>query len=472
MKPLWTKQDLISACKASDPTSNFLDKLDYIQGISIDERTIKRGDLFVALIGDKFDGHKFLESALSKGACGVLVSNLKLAKKYNGLFVNDTKRALTQIGKYARDRFNGITIGITGSSGKTSTNYLLSNALKKFGKTHKTFGNNNNIIGLSLTLSRLHGDYDFCVLELGMNNTGEIRELTKIARPDVAIITNVSSSHIQNFKNEKEIAKAKSEIFLGLTKNGIAVINSDNFWKDFLIAQAKKVNAKIHLYGHSKESNTQILKIIDEKEGATIFYDEIENWHLKYLNITQAENAIAAVSVIKELNLQIAKATNVISNLKPLSGRGAKLTINFNKKEKTYIIDDSYNANPASMKAALCNFNQLKLKLNQFESVVIIGDMLELGDKSTQMHLELVPILKKINPDLLLTLGYYSRKVNDKLKLTSNCYSYTEIDHLIKDIKQFIKPNQIILLKGSNGTGLWRLVPIFKNIIQENANAA
>ena len=221
-----------------------------------------------------------------------------------------------------------------------------------------------------------------------------------------------------------------------------------------------------------KNSNTRINKIIDEKEGSTIFYDKIENWHLKYLNITQAENAIATISVIKELKLEPKKVHKVISNLKPLSGRGEKLTINFNKNQKTFIIDDSYNANPASMKAAFNNFNKLKLKLHKFETVVIIGDMLELGEHSTQMHLELVPILQKINPDLLLTLGSYSKKINDKLKLTLNCYSYNKIDQLIKDIKQFIKPNQIILLKGSNGTGLWKLVPIFKNIIQENANAA
>ncbi len=470
--PLWTKCDLMTACKASDPTSNFLKNFDNIKGISIDERTINVGDLFIALIGDKFDGHNFIETAISKGACGVLVSNIKLAEKYNGLFVKDTKKALIEIGKFARNRFNGITVGITGSSGKTSTNYLLSTALKKFGKTHKTFGNNNNIIGLSLTLSRLPKNCDFCVLELGMNNPGEIRVLSKIAKPNIALITNVSSSHIENFKNEKEIAKAKSEIYLGLKSNGIAIINSDNIWKKFLIIEAKKVNAKIHLYGSKKNSNTRIKRIIDEKDGSTIFYDEIENWHLKYLNITQAENAIAAIAIIKELKLEPKKVHSLISDLKPLSGRGERLTINFNKNEKTFIINDSYNANPASMKAALHNFNKLKLKLHKFETVIIIGDMLELGKHSRQMHLELVPIIQKIKPDLLLTLGNYSKKINDKLKVTLNCHSYYRIDQLINDIKQFVKPNQIILLKGSNGTGLWRLVPIFKDIIQENASAA
>ena len=469
---LWTKQDLMSACKASDPTSNFLKNFNSIGGISIDERTINKGDLYIALIGEKFDGHNFVETAISKGACGVLVSNIKIAKKYNGLFVDNTKKALINIGKFARNRFNGITIGITGSNGKTSTNYFLSNALNQFGKTHKTFGNNNNLIGLSLTLSRLPHDFDFCVLELGMNNSGEIKELTKIAKPNIALITNVSNSHIQNFKNEKDIAKAKSEIFIGLKKNGVAIINSDNIWKEFLINEAKKVNAKIHLFGHSKISNTQIIKIVDEKEGSTISYDKKENWHLKYLNITQAENIIATISVVKELKLPTKKIAEVISNLKPLSGRGEKLIINFNNRQKTIIIDDSYNANPASMKAALNNFNNLRLKLNNFETLVVIGDMLELGESSTQIHLDLVPILKEINPNLLLTIGKYSKNINDRLNSTINCHSYFAIDQLKKEIKQFIKPNQIILLKGSNGTGLWKLIPIFKNIIQENENAA
>ena len=181
---------------------------------------------------------------------------------------------------------------------------------------------------------------------------------------------------------------------------------------------------------------------------------------------------IASISVIKELKLPTKKVLTLISKLKPLSGRGEKLIINFNSKQKTIIIDDSYNANPASMMAALHNFNNLRVKYREFEAIVIIGDMLELGKSSTKIHLDLVPILKNINPNLLLTVGKYTKKINDKLNLTIKCHSYYEISELVKEIKQFIKPNQIILLKGSNGTGLWKLVPIFKNIIQENANAA
>ena len=472
MNLLWTKKDLMSATNASDPSSYFLEKVNGILGISIDDRTIKKGDLFIAIIGDKFDGHDFIENAIRKGAYGIMVSDKKLAEKYNGILVKDTKKALKQMAKFSRYRFKGTTIALTGSSGKTSTNHLLSTSLKKFGKTHHTQGNNNNLIGLSLTLSRLHYDYNYCVLELGMNNIGEIQELTEIAKPDIALITNVSNSHIENFKNEQEIAAEKSEIFLGLNENGIAIINLDNLWSEYLIKKAKKVSAKIHLFGHSKYANTKITRLIDEKEGSTISYDNKQNWHLKYLNITQAINAIAAISVIKELKLCTATSAKIISQIKPLTGRGEKLTINFGKKHKTYVIDDSYNANPDSMKAALSNFYKMKYKFDTYKTVLIIGDMLELGQNATKMHLELIPMIKKISPDLLITIGDHSKKISDELNTQINCNSFLTMTPLLKKVTQFIKPNQLILIKGSNGTGVWKLVPILKNLNQEKRNVA
>ena len=153
MRTLWTKKDLIEATNAIDPTLNFMNKIIGISGISIDDRTIEPGDLFIAFKGNKYDGHDFVKSAISKGAGGIIVSDLKLAKKYNGLLVNDTNKALLNIAKFGRNRFKGTTIALTGSSGKTSTKHLLSSSLKTYGTTHSTKGNNNNIIGLALTLS-------------------------------------------------------------------------------------------------------------------------------------------------------------------------------------------------------------------------------------------------------------------------------------------------------------------------------
>ena len=472
LRTLWTKKDLIEATNAIDPSLNFMNKIIGISGISIDDRTIKPGDLFIAFKGNKFDGHDFVKSAISKGAGGIIVSDLKLAKKYNGLLVNDTNKALLNIAKFGRNRFKGTTIALTGSSGKTSTKHLLSSSLKTYGTTHSTQGNNNNIIGLALTLSRLNPDYKYCALELGINNIGEMEELTKLALPDIALITNVTNSHIQNFKNEKEIASAKSKIFLGLNKNGIVILNSDNVWSEFLIKEAKKINANIHLFGHTKKSNTFISNIIQVKNGATVCFDDKQDWHLNYLNTTQALNAIATIAVIKELKLNLINALTAISEMSPISGRGNSITIKFKDNKKTFIIDDSYNANPDSMNSALNNFQNMKNKFKNYETILIIGDMLELGDSSNELHFKLVPIIKKIKPNILITLGVYTSKICKELCSSINCYPYLSIDRLLIDIKKHLRPTQIILIKGSHGTNLWKLPPILKQNIQEEYNAA
>ena len=472
LRTLWTKKDLIEATNAIDPSLNFMNKIIGISGISIDDRTIKPGDLFIAFKGNKFDGHDFVKSAISKGAGGIIVSDLKLAKKYNGLLVNDTNKALLNIAKFGRNRFKGTTIALTGSSGKTSTKHLLSSSLKTYGTTHSTQGNNNNIIGLALTLSRLNPDYKYCVLELGINNIGEMEELTKLALPDIALITNVTNSHIQNFKNEKEIARAKSKIFLGLNKHGIVILNSDNIWSEFLIKEAKKINANIHLFGHAKNSNTFISNIIQVKNGATVCFDDKQDWHLNYLNTTQALNAIATIAVIKELKLNLINTLATISEMSPVSGRGNNITIKFKDNKKTFIIDDSYNANPDSMNSALNNFQNMKNKFKNYETILIIGDMLELGDSSNELHIKLVPIIKKIKPNILITLGVYTSKICKELCSSINCYPYLSIDRLLIDIKKHLRPTQIILIKGSHGTNLWKLPPILKQNILEEYNAA
>ncbi len=317
MNFLWTKHELISATNGSDASSNFLKNEEVVSGVSIDDRTIQKGDLFIAIKGDKFDGHDFIESAISKGASGALVSEEQYALKWNALLVKDTKVSLKNIAQFSRNRFSGKVIAITGSSGKTSTKHILASSLQEYGNTHFTQGNNNNIIGLSLTLSRLPKEYKFCVLELGMNHSGEIKELALISRPDIALITNVSSSHIQNFKSEKEIANAKSEIFLGLNSNGIALINSDNVWSKYLKEKAEKITPNVNYYGYSTNSKTIVNKIIDEKDGCTIFQENELPWHLKYLNTVQASNAVASIAVVKELKLPEEIAKKTISNIKP-----------------------------------------------------------------------------------------------------------------------------------------------------------
>ena len=475
MNPLWTKQELLKATNASDPTLKFLIESNAnVFGVSINDQTTKKGDLFIALKGDRFDGHDFIKSALNKGAIGVIVSDLNAAKKFNALHVTDTKAALIQIAKFARSRFKGKTIAITGSSGKTSTRFIAASALRKYGSTHCTEGNNNNLIGLSLTLSRLPSTSKYCVLELGMNNSGEIEELTKIALPNIALVTNVSNSHIENFKNERAIAEAKSEIFLGLKDSSTAILNADNKWCDLLFRNAERKNANVHFFGSKEKCKTKIIKIKDEKDGSIICFDSIKNWRLKYLNSIQATNVVAVISILKELKLDISNGMKIISEIKPLPGRGERITLNFKNKNPSFIIDDSYNANPVSMKAALLSFYKSKLNLKDYQTILIIGDMLELGASSREMHTKLIPVINKINPDFLITLGNETENISQKLRSNIKCLSYTEIEILLKDLQKIIQPKQLILIKGSNGTGLWKLLKLVKNRIkiQENNSAA
>ena len=238
------------------------------------------------------------------------------------------------------------------------------------------------------------------------------------------------------------------------------------------IKEAKKINANIHLFGHAKNSNTFISNIIQVKNGATVCFDDKQDWHLNYLNTTQALNAIATIAVIKELKLNLINALATISEMSPISGRGNNITIKFKDNKKTFIIDDSYNANPDSMNSALNNFQIMKNKFKNYETILIIGDMLELGDSSNELHFKLVPIIKKIKPNILITLGVYTSKICKELCSSINCYPYLSIDRLLTDIKKHLRPTQIILIKGSHGTNLWKLPPILKQNIQEEYNAA
>ena len=234
------------------------------------------------------------------------------------------------------------------------------------------------------------------------------------------------------------------------------------------------MNAKVHFFGFNRKCKTKIIKIEDKQDGVVIFFDNIRNWRLKYLNSIQATNAVAVISILRELKLEISNGMKAMSKIKPLSGRGDKITLSFKNKNPSFIIDDSYNANPVSMNAALLSFHKLKSKLQNYQTVIVIADMLELGPVTREMHTRLIPVIRRINPDFLITLGTETGNISRKLEPNIKCISYTEIEILLKNVQRIIQPNQVILIKGSNGTGLWKLVKCIKNRteIQENNNAA
>ena len=453
-KEVWNKFEIIAATKGEDISKKFLQK-NKVTGISIDTRILKKGDLFIALTGENFDGHDYANLALQKGASGIIVSKKSMAKDLSGLYVSNTREALKQLAVFSRNRFQGQVVAITGSNGKTSTKNMMSSIFKYFGKTHSTFENNNNILGLSLTLARLRKDFNFCILELGMSEKKELKILSELALPNIAMITNISSSHIENFLSEKEIACEKCKIFNGLTKNGKIILNADDKWIDLLKEKAIKYSTNIQTYGQSVESNMKIEYLFSKKSGTTLSFDNTEIY-LKFLPKHQAINLSGICLVMKLLNLNYKQKLEKISVLKPSKGRGNLFKIAKHKNTLVNIIDDSYNANLLSMTSSLENIQALKKNQPKKSFVLIIGDMLELGNHSKLSHKKLIPIVQKINPRCLITVGNFSKIISESLKKTICCYSFKNVDELIVKFFSIIKHKDTVLIKGSNGTGLFK----------------
>ena len=443
---LWTKHELISASKGKDLTTKFLNNKT-ITGISIDTRSIEQNDLFIAIKGKNFDGHDFIEKAIQKGASGVIVSRKDSALKYNGLFVKNTHTALINFAEFSRIRFKGKTIGITGSNGKTTTKDMAKVIFSKFGKTFATPGNNNNIIGLSLSLMKLPSNFNYCILELGMSKKNELKKLSLIAKPDLIIISNVSNNHLENFKSEKDIALAKSEIFHGLTKNGQVILNYDNKWYSFLKKIALNYTDKIIPFGFKKS----IFSVFQEKDSILIKSENFKT-KLNHLQHHLALNLISILTVAKCLKLDLNKIKEKIKHLSPSDGRGNQFRLRINANKTITVINDAYNSSPHSLKTSLTNL----YKNNSNKYILIIGDMLELGPNSYTYHKKIVPFLKKLSPKTLFTIGNVSKILSDNLKNNFVCRHFKNIKLLEVNFDKLVHNNDTVFVKGSNGTGLYK----------------
>jgi len=443
---LWTKYELIKASKGKDLTTKFL-KDKKVTGISIDTRSIKKNDLFIAIKGENYDGKDFVEQAVKKGASGIITSCNDTARNYNGLYVKNTHTALINLAEFSRNRFKGKIIGITGSNGKTTTKDMAKIIFNEFGKTFATPGNNNNIIGLSLSLMKLPNDYNYCILELGMNKKNELKKLSLIAKPDVIIITNVSNNHLENFESEQDIALAKSEIFYGLKKNGQIILNYDNKWFSFLKKIALNYSNNIVPFGVQKS----IFSIFREK-GSFLITTENFKINLDHLPQYLALNLVSILTVIKCLNHDLNKIKDKIKYLSPTDGRGNQFKLKIDGKKTITIINDAYNSSPNSLEASLTN-----LYINNSNKyVLIIGDMLELGPNSYLYHKKIVPFIKKIKPKTLFTIGHLSKILSDNLKNSFICKHFKNVNLLETNFDKLIHDNDTVFIKGSNSTGLYK----------------
>ena len=443
---LWTKDELIKASKGKDLSTKFLNEKK-ITGISIDTRSIQQNDLFIAIKGKNYDGHDFLEKALKKGASGVIVSCKDSAIKYNGLFVKNTYVALINFAKFSRNRFKGKIIAITGSNGKTTTKDFAKIMFNEFGKTFATPGNNNNIIGLSLSLMKLPYNCHYCILELGMSKKNELKKLSLIAKPNLIIISNVSNNHLENFESEEDIALAKSEIFHGLEKNGQVILNYDNKWFSFLKKVALNYTNQVIPFGIKKS-----IFSIFQKKGSFLIKSENFKTNLNHLPHHLVLNLISILTVIKLLKLDLNKIKEKIKSISPSDGRGNQFKLRIDSNKTITVINDAYNSSPHSLKTSLTNL----YKNNSNKYVLIIGDMLELGPNSYSYHKKIIPFVKKLNPKILLTIGNLSKILSDNLKNNIICKHFQNIKLLETNFKKLVQNNDTVFVKGSNSIGLYK----------------
>ena len=420
-------------------------------GLSIDTRSIKKDDLFLTIKGKKKNGDKFINEALKKEAGCVITSSKVKNKNKKILKVKNTISFLNQFAKLKRDRSSSKIIAVTGSAGKTSFKNLIHQLLVNFGKTYSSPKSFNNHLGVPISLSNLSTDDKFGIFEVGMSKSGEIKKLSKLIKPHLAVITNIGEAHIENFKNIYGIAKAKSEIIENIEPEGTVILNRDDKFFNFLSKKAKDFRLKISTFGKNKESNIHLIKIIKKNDLSKIYLNidgHKIDFEIKDLNLY---NVLASIAVLKELKIDLQKVKHKFKHLESSEGRGKKHLISRYKK-KFRLIDESYNANPLSVKNAI---NKLSLiKKNKFKKFLILGDMLELGSKSKRYHEDLSKVINNSDIDKVFIKGkqtIFTYKHLNKNKRGNILQNNEDID---LNLSKVISNNDYLMIKGSNATGL------------------
>lgn len=415
-----------------------------IENITTDTRKIAEGDLFIPLKGENFDGHNFIQQAFESGAlCCLSTENIETYKPC--IYVSDTRVALRDLAEYYISLFNIHVVGITGSVGKTTTKDMIASVLMQKYNVLKTEGNFNNEIGLPLTVFRITDDTEVVVLEMGMNSFGEIHNLSKIAKPDIAVITNVGVSHIENLGSREGILKAKCEIFDYIKNNGTAILNIDN---DMLKTLEGKTSFKTLWYGIENKKDIYADNIV--KNGVESISCDI-HMNNEMFNVCipvpgehMVLNAMAAALVGKTLDLSISEIKRGIEEFVPTKMRMAV----FKTKNGTTLINDAYNANPVSMKASIDVLSGV-----EGEKIAILGDMFELGDFAEKMHYDTGIYAAQKNIDKIICIGNISKSMYEgAVSLGGNAFYFeTQEDFFENGFEKLINKGATVLVKASRG---------------------
>jgi UDP-N-acetylmuramoyl-tripeptide--D-alanyl-D-alanine ligase len=431
-----------------------------VSAVSIDSRNIKKDSLFIAIKGEKFDGHNFIGDAIDAGAAAIIIDENKADKfrnyKIPVVTVKDTTSALGDLAKVWRSKLNTKILAITGSAGKTTTKEMLASILSEKYKVNKTASNNNNHIGVPLTLLSTTNEYDILILELGTNHFGEIAYAANIAQPDYAIITNIGNSHLEYFKNKKGVLSEKIVLFkTTAARKGILFINND----DILISKTMLDYSKRVTFGFESISDVKgTIKSFNEEGKPFIeicYKDLIVQQQFNLYGEQSAKNYLAAAAVALKLGLNKKEITTGISKFKPIDKR-----LNIKTFKKFVLIDDTYNANPESIRYAIEIMPKIKAYNNR---IAILGDMLELGDESAKLHAELGRIIKRNKIDLTVTIGDSMKNLDSELKkLKVESIHFDNRKDCSEYLKTFKFHGYVVLVKGSRGMQMEEFLKIIE----------
>lgn len=450
MTVLWTS-DEIAAATGGSPSTHF-----EVTGVTFDSREVQPGDLFVAMPGTVFDGHHFVDGAFAAGAAAAIVSH-----PVNGphVLVTDTFAALRALGRASRERSRATIFGVTGSVGKTSTKEALYAALDRNrpGKVHRSVKSYNNHTGVPLSLSRMPRDCDFAIFEMGMNNAGEIRALTAQVRPHVALITAIAPAHIENLGSEEAIADAKAEIFEGLEPHGIAIVPNDTPHRDRLVKAARRYAERIITFG-TGDADVHAVHAVSADGGGSLISAELLERELTFTISQRGEhwvsNSLAVLAAVEAVGADVARAGLALADLSGLKGRGQRHLIPIDGGE-LLLIDESYNANPASMAATLRSLGQER---DVERRIAVLGPMRELGAHSEAMHAGLAPDVISANIDRLVLIGAEMRPLEQALVGRSGTLRVDSVEQATEALREMIRPGDAVLVKASNSVGLAKLV--------------
>jgi UDP-N-acetylmuramoyl-tripeptide--D-alanyl-D-alanine ligase len=455
--PLWTPAEVAEAVRGAAEGR----APDAITGVSIDSRTVGVGEAFIALVGPNFDGHDYTGKALDAGAGLAIVARRPPDSSPDAalVLVDDTQQALERLGAFSRARARARIVAVTGSVGKTSTKEALAHCLAPQGPTHWATGSFNNQWGVPLSLARMPRDTQFGVFELGMNHEGEIRQLTAQVRPDVAIITTIEPAHLEYFSGIEAIADAKAEIFEGMASGATAILNHDNPMFARLAAAARARDLRIVSFGEHADADARLVSIAlgsETSEVTAAFSGRTIQYRLGVPGKHLVLNSLAVLAAMDALGADLARAAEALATLPGLAGRGRRVEIAVADGSAT-MIDESYNASPAAMRAAFAVLAAAK-PAGTGRRIAVVGDMRELGDAGPALHAELAEPLAASGVDLVFACGPLMRPLFEALPAAIQGAHRATAAELAPLVADALRAGDIVTIKGSLGTRMSDIV--------------